>query len=64
MSAPIEERWSNGLARTCRCAANARCGGGALGGLPPQARHRADDLAVMRRIENCISNFRSTARGE
>src|SRR5271166_3258905 len=21
---PIEERWSNGLARTCRCAANAR----------------------------------------
>lgn len=22
---PIEERWSNGLARICRCAGNARC---------------------------------------
>ena len=38
------------------------CGRGALGGLPPKPLAEADDLAVMRRI--CISNFRSTARGE
>ena len=36
---PIEERWSNGLARTCQCAANARLWAWRWD-LPPQARRR------------------------
>ena len=30
----------------------------------PKPVAEADDLAVMRHMTNCISNFRSTARGE
>ena len=51
---PIEERWSNGLARTChRCAANARLWAWrARGSTAPKPVAEADDLAVMRRIRD------------
>ena len=52
MSAPIEERWSNGLARTCRCAANASLWAWrARGSHRPKPVAEADDLAVMCHID-------------
>ena len=59
-----KKRWSNGLARTCRCAADARLWASALGGLPPKPVARADDLAVMRRIDELRVELPFTARGE
>ena len=38
--------------------------GVARSGSTAKARHRADDLAVMRHIDKLHSNSRSTARGE
>ena len=64
---PIEERWSNGLVRTCRCAANARwwawrarastapspCRGGRSGGDAPD-RRTASRAAVLRLAANDV----------
>ena len=51
MSAPIEERWSNGRQGPVGAPPMRACGRGALGMYRPKPVAGADDLAVMRRID-------------
>ena len=62
-----EERWSNGLASTYRCAANARLWAWRAPRVyrpKPIAEERNDPGGDAASSRHCISNFRSTARGE
>jgi len=61
---PSAGRWSSGLARLCRFAAMCAAESGAFGGVyRPGPVTGADDLAMMRRIDELHLKWPFTARG-